>query len=389
MFAIRSLFAPLDARFLVTLALTVFSGVYLTKTGVSPIYGTTMLGLGALAAWLLAARGAAPLSMWTQSFFTLLLAVPFSIYHLALQSNVGNIVNFILGPILATLIPMSGRGLSRKQLVAIARAFVLATFAVATIECAYRLTHPDLSFLQDASEHREDIEDIAFYAYKFNSLMYIDSNFVGLQLAVLFAFLFGLSRQKVHIPRSWFAYTLLLTVLTLSRASIFACVFLMCAAAYSRFAKGPVLKFLVAMAVMAGALGAYYVIQDDASFATKFDILHRFVTYFGRAGLPEVLFGVGVGHAVSVIGIGAHNLAVTYTLEVGLLLAVLVLGYWLYVAAVFPAIGYMVLVWLVNGFSLTTLAVPYMYASAALLMMLYWTDRLSVAQSSAGSAEDT
>jgi hypothetical protein len=369
--AFRSLFARIDAGYIVTLLLTIFSGVYLTKIGVSPIYGTSVLGVAALVSWTLAARGAAPLSLWAQSFGIVLLMIPVAIYQASLEGGAGNVVNFVLGPILAALIPISGRRLDKQQLVSIARLFVLCTFAVTTVEGAWRLTHPDLSFLEDASQHRDDVEDIAFYAYKFNSLMYIDSNFVGLQLAVLFAFLMALTRKGVHVPRTWYVYTFLLTIGTLSRASIFACLFLVGIEGYRRLAKGPAFKFVVAFAMGCAAVGAFYLVQNDESFATKFDILRRFVHYVGSANLSDLLFGVGVGHAVHMLGIGAHNLVVTYVVEIGLVLTVVVLIYWLRFAVAVPVVGYLVAAWLVNGFSLTTFAIPYMYASAAILMLLH------------------
>lgn len=369
MHVLRSLFVRLDVGHLVTLLLVVFSGVYLTKTGVSPVYLTTLMGLVGMAALWLAAGGGAPASAWAQAIGTVLLMVPVALHQISLESGAGNVVNLVLGPILVALIPMAGRQLRRDQLVSISWAFVLSSLGVTAIESAYRLTHPDLGFLEETSQ-RDDAEDLAFYALKFNSLMYIDSNFVGLQLAVLFGFLLGLQRMGVHVSRRWQVATFVLTVATLSRASIFAILFVIGIEVYRRVVKGIVLKFLASVVAVAAVLGAFYAVQNDTSFATKFDILHRFIAYLGRADEVRLLFGLGAGHAKHALAIGAHNLVVTYVVELGLVLTVVLFGYWMVMAWNVPATRYMLLAWLVNGFSLTTLAVPYMYASAALLMLL-------------------
>src|SRR5262249_9452609 len=138
----------------------------------------------------------------------------------------------------------------------------------------------------------DDSEDFTFYGFKFNSLMYQDSNFVGLQLVVQFAFLLGLARHRVRIPRTWYVWTFLLIVLTLSRASMLTAAGLVAIDLYRRFARSVVLKFLLMVASAGAVAFAFYLVQNDISFGTKFDILKRFAHYLSGAHLSDLLFGV-------------------------------------------------------------------------------------------------
>lgn len=367
----RWLYQPIDGAYVATLLLVSFSGVYLTRLGISPVYVISAGSIVWLISLAFSGRLIATLSDWAMVLGTCALIVALVLQQSGLQVNAGNILNLALGPLLAAVVPLAGRRLSRPQLEGIARAFVTISLCVATVEAVWRLAHPDIGFLEDASQHREDIEDIAFYAYKFNSLMYLDSNFVGLQLALLFAFLLGLSAEGVRAPRFYFAWTFLLTVLTLSRASVGTVIVLASVSVFLRYRRAVLVQIAVLVGVVILGVLAAKAIGEDASFLSKFEILHRFADFEKRASWSDIMFGVGAGKAVGVLNIGAHNIVVTYVVELGVVVSIIVLSYWLLMAFAVQSSGYLVIAWLINGFSLTSLVIPYMYASGALLMLLH------------------
>ncbi len=81
----------------------------------------------------------------------------------------------------------------------------------------------------------------------------------------------------------------------------------------------------------------------------------------------DLLLGVGAGAADSVLGIGAHNLLVTYVVEFGLVSTALFVVLWALLLNEAPRRTPLLLAFLINGFSFTTPAVPYFYASLFLI----------------------
>lgn len=357
-----------DSSHLAMLLLVSFSGVYLTRLGVSPVYISTLLGVVASISVMSAAQVAAPLSAWMELTVLVSLSFIFTLHQVGLKVEAGNVLNFVLGPLVAALVQLVGCHVRRGQIENVAKTFIVVGLLVMTVECGYRLTHPDLAFLEDASTRRDDLENIAFYIYKFNSIMYIDSNFVGLQLAVLFAFLIALARLGMPIPWPYFFWTFTLVVLTISRASIFTCVLLM---GINGFISANLkVRLFISILLMTGLVSLPFFLLGDESFMSKFDLIMRFSKFLGSAGWMEVLFGVGVGRAVDVLGIGGHNLVVVYVVEVGLVVAASIFLYLIWLARKVAVVWFLIAAWLVNGFSLTTFAIPYMYAAAAVLRLL-------------------
>lgn len=359
-----------DFRFIGVFLVTVFSGAYMTKLVVSPIY--PFMGLGIILIMFLALTGrlSSPLSKW----FVLLLAIGifslFVIRQIVEQSTFQNVASFVLGPVAFISIIIAGAKLPRHDLGKISKAYVYLSVAIACVEASYRLSHPDFSFLDGAESRNVDIDEVAFYAYKFNSLMYLDSNFVGLQLAIVFAFVIALLSYDIKFKPIIYLSLIVLIFLSLSRASIFAAL-----GVGSFYLLRRMNRFLRAIALVLCLLiacGIFLYVQNDGSFLTKLAILEIFGNYLKTASTENILLGVGVGRASDVLGMGAHNIWVTYLVEVGALMSGFILLFWLFMARSVPGIIFLVIAWFVNGFSLTSLAIPYMYGSAAILWCLMY-----------------
>jgi hypothetical protein len=363
----------IDVRHLGIYLTAVFSGAYLTKLGFSPIYPLMAAGFLLLILTIATGRVRLPLMFWVMTAFTTIVLIFFTAHQTAEGSLFQNALNFALGPVGFLLITANGRRLSRGKIEKVARHVVYFTIILTLIECFYRLTHPDYSFLEDAEERQVDVADIAFYAYKFNSLMYLDSNFVGLQVAVVFAFTLALIRFDIRFPR--FVYIALFTIIcaTLSRASIIAALAALCFYIYPRLSFA-----LRAIGLMTGFIGVqivFLLVQTDGSFATKIALLQQLSDYLSSVSTDNLLFGVGAGRAIDYLGMGAHNLLVVYVVEAGLLLSALVGVVWLYLFRSANGSGIIIAVWLINGFSLTSFAMPYMYCAVAILWCLHWQER--------------
>lgn len=346
----------------------VFSGAYLTKLGLSPIYPLMGFGIALLFCLMLTGKVRSSIFFWCLFLSSLGIFAAFALYQNMVGSLLQNSVNFMLGPIGFVLIAGAGRGLSVARLGTAAKGLIYCTILLAAIECVYRLSHPDFGFLEGAEERNVAIEDVAFYAYKFSSLMYLDSNFVGLQLAVTVAFCLALTAYNVRFHWAIYLVLLVLVALTLSRASVIAT-----AAVFAIYAYPRLPRFLKVIGFISGLVIVellFFRIRADGSFLTKLDLLSQFQAYLSAARPTAIAFGVGVGNASKVLGMGAHNLLVTYVVEIGSILSIMVLAFWLLLSKSTEGVFLLVTAWLVNGFSLTSFAMPYMYCAAAILLCM-------------------
>jgi hypothetical protein len=340
--------------------LVVFSGFYATKIGISPVYLAVAAGLALFAAEACLGRGRMRSS---PSVGLLMLAfVWIAATQVWVEAPVPNVVNLLLGPCVYVAL-QSTPGPSPQESRRLAYTFIVLSLLLCGAEAAYRLTHPDYSHMYAAEAVGHDIGDLSWYAYKYSSFMYQDSNFVGLQLAALCALQAAIWKARLRFRWLMLTATLALLAASLSRASIVAGV----AAVGWAWSSGR--RWSRTAVIASAVVGASYVLptlNGDGSFASKFEILSAFSTYVDASEWSALLLGVGAGQAFSVLGIGAHNILVTYVVELGLVSSLLLLFAWIAITARSRATVPLVVAMLVNGFSLTTMAVPYLYASAFL-----------------------
>ena len=357
-----------DLRLAGMALLAVFSGAYAVKLGLSPVYLAAVGGAFILTLTSLIEGRGHSLPFWGGVCLTAGGLAWMLIFHcLVRASTLPNAVNLVMGPLIFGLLVTGAKDVRRDQYESLARWHVYISVLIMCLECIWRITHPDYSYLNQVTEL--DREDLAFYAYKLSSFMYQDSNFVGLQLVVLAGFLLGLAREGIKFNPLIHALVLALVVMTLSRASIFTVIFLYGLRFYFE-AKllGRVLCVIFGGLLVMATFVLY--IQTDGSFASKFDVLDRMVEHLRQASGGEVLFGVGAGLAREAIGMGGHNILVTYLLELGVLGSLFFFVFWLLAVYATPFATLMLVGLLVNGFSLTSYAVPYFYASLAMLWLL-------------------
>lgn len=358
-----------------TAMLAIFSGTYITKLPISPVYLFSALGVIFFLVSLSSLQVKAPTNAWYEFLLVSLAITTIAIIQINSGSNFSNIANLALGPLIHASLLVIGSKLDKSSLLKISNWHIGTSIALITIECIYRIANPDYDYLADAALTRGQIDDIAFYAYKFNSIMYLDSNFVGLQLAVLFAFTCAINEKYQRVSPWVYTSIFTLTALTLSRASLVTLALIYIALKFRQASKLHRITIATTSIIVFGTI--LYIVAEDASFLSKFEILHLFKSFLDYASINELLFGVGAGQASKLLGIGAHNILVTYAVELGLIGSFLFLCYWSWMVYQSPAVLFLLIAWVVNGFSLTTLAIPYLYAAAGLLRLLQHNNPLN------------
>ena len=231
----------------------------------------------------------------------------------------------------------------------------------------WRLLHPaefDLDKLEELG--------IGFHIYKLNSFMYMDSNTVGIQGVSLlsFACFIGCYIKRISIPL--LMIILIAIIITFSRAAILSSLLLIIF--YYLFIKKVPILFLyliVCLIFIFTTIGMLFYFSEDHSFLSKFHILELAATFLGENDWGTILLGVGLGNAIDFLGMGAHNLFVTFLVETGVL-GTLVFCFTLFcwwcalrkdwILIVFPT--------LLASMSLGTVVMPYLFTFVTLSILI-------------------
>ena len=338
----------------------VFCGFYLKNIWVSPIYISTLLGVAFTIILSLKTKRCA-----VRIDSSILIAISWIIYLIITQipyqknSAFYNLIFSILYYILSV---QSIRTLHPKKIIQYSKWLLDFSGILLVVEAVTRISNPIIK--------ATETEQNAFYRFKYNSIMYQDSNYVGMFILVLFFFLIYLESECSMCLKKEKICFLILSVLTLSR-SVIIVVFVLGFVFDRKINK--FYKFIAFF--FASVLGMYLVVTyilNDGSFISKLDIIKWSFKFFTeKASMYMRLFGYGLGHSVDYMGMGAHNLIVTYIMETGLV------GFAFWVTMLLNIFKrtrrkcyYIIIPFLVAGFSFASHFVPYLYCTISIILVL-------------------
>lgn len=333
-------------------------GLYITRiTAISPVYLVFILAL------MLAILTNVNCGKYKVSVFTLLsLIILLLSIFLFFNSQIPLVINLLIVLLSPMLVDSyyKRRYITKQNLLNVFLFYSL----VFILDGFWRIKHPYL-------EHVDKLEElgIGFQIYKVNSFMYSDSNFVGLEAVfILSCFLYmfkSVQRTGLLRIKYFFVFCALFfgVLLTFSRAAIIAMIllFIFFILMRSKFIK-TVSYMLAPVLLVVFSWFIYKRFTDDISFESKFNLIRYTLEYIKDSDIDMILLGVGLGNAVEVIGMGAHNLFLTFLIETGviglLLFLVLLCIMWFYLKE--DAIIIM-LPFLIASMSLGTTAIPYFF----------------------------
>lgn len=249
--------------------------------------------------------------------------------------------------------------------------FIFLVYSILFItDGIFRILNPETSNI----EKLESL-GIAFQIYKVNSIMYSDSNYVGLEALFLFSIYLYIQRflSKESKIRKVISILFLISILlTFSRSSIFCAIL---AILFTLLQGNKTTKCLLILILILTApiltIFIYNYFMSDISFNSKFHILNSAFLYLERASFDEIIMGYGLGNSVLHLGIGAHNLFLTFLLESGLLFFLVFLIFLIFLIKKLGINSFIVLVpFLLSSLSLGTTAIPYFYSFIFLCIFL-------------------
>lgn len=337
-------------------------------TPVSPVYISSVFGIFMLFLIKLSTQGfnrVKKINLYLFVFIVYLLLTQFVV-----GTNIHTFANVLISFFIFIVLLHLGLLIQYKDLIKATHLFIKFSILLLFFEAFWRLTHPQ--WVLDSGALVSE-EDISIYPFKMSSFMFQDSNFVGTYTATMFFFcnyLKGISRKRIRTYQTIFG---LLSVLTLSRAAVLGIVLVVLIRYLSKKVKTNIL-FVIGLGLPLFIYSLFYIfriIEQDDSFLSKFFIFNQTIDYWRTTDWMHRLFGVGFANAKYYLGIGSHNLLVTYLVDAGIIGLLLMLGFQIYYLIQTKGQGWdVILVFFVTGMSLAGHGVPFYYAQLAVIMLL-------------------
>ena len=219
-----------------------------------------------------------------------------------------------------------------------------------------------------------------FYNYKFNSIMFLDSNWTGFIYMIAFAFfiylrscnIFNISKRKCSI-------LLLLVLLSFSRAALFCCFIVLFFDFYMRRQKSERLLILSIAGILFPVLFycVFLFFLQDGSFRTKLELLNGILYYIQHIDIIHLLFGNGIGSAsnnlplLGNINLGGHLYIVVKLITFGLVGFLLDIFFFLAcIRFTNKKIFYLLLPFFICGLSMCPTNLSFMYVFIGLMIYI-------------------
>lgn len=299
----------------------------------------------------------------TVSFVPLLASLYFvSLFLSSPAPAVLNIIITFTSPLLVYVF-FNKKRISNTQI----NAFLLFYALLFLTDGIWRLLNPAEMDLKKLAEL-----GIGFQIYKLNTFMYMDSNFVGLQACSVFSFMCWLSYSGIKQNKLIAICLSIATFLTFSRSAIIVCFFsvFMMLLFKSKIPK-LILNLLFLILSLLVVMSVFIVFANDVSFMSKFHIFSIALEYLFREDWVTLFVGVGIGNAKDYLGIGAHNLLVTFLVETGIIGLIVFLVMNLYWYSILKR-GWLIVVFpfLLASMSLGTTAIPYLFTLVTMAILI-------------------
>lgn len=346
--------------YLSALFIIVFSGFYLSCVRIDPIYVAFVFGT---------------LFLYTNSISNrylklkadLIPIIAFIGYivitqYLILCNYTKPVINVLLALIYYIVTSRTIEDLDYKKISKISHIFINVSIVLLIVEVLYRWMHPiDLI---------ENITRGAYiYRYKISSIMYQDSNFVGLYIVVLFFFSVYFKKYFGEKYNVQLIILSILCLLSLSKASIIT-MFLFWIIYDLNMEK--ILKFilLVALGSTAGVWFLKMIIGDESLLA-RYALFYYASKYFESASILNKMIGVGFGNAKYYMNIGAHSIFIAFLVEAGVIGLVALLLLWIYIVKKSSGHASIVLFpFALNALSLSGHSISFLYCILAIICVL-------------------
>lgn len=355
---------------IILFVLLAFSGVYVSSWLIKPSYVAVIISFFILT--ILTLRGVR-YSFSSSIFILIAICVFYTIFNqFALEGELPTIIFYSCLILIPLLVSTFKSSTSKSNILLVSYIILIIYYSFETF---IRITNPDYSHLPKTGD---DGITSTFYIYKINSIAFEDSNFISVILVVYYISLRSTalySDIKVKYSLGLNIGLLTLILLTFSRSAYIGVLIFECMVLF--FFKPDVnMKLrglLVSIILVGGGICAHFIIEkiaSDPSFISKFYIVDLTVKYLSHESTLDILFGIGFGNAINVLGMGAHNIFIAIFIENGLIGTLLYLYILIMLSIRYKLTMLLIIPISIMGLSFSQIAMPYFYVVIAWLIFV-------------------
>lgn len=349
-------------NYVISYLIIVFSGFYLFNTPIKPVYILSLISYYLYLVFLLFKDKKKYIDKISIGSFIFIFYI--LITQLVKEIDIGVLFNILISFISMIILMQTLRNIKQEKIHKISYKFIDFTILLTLIDTINR-------FINSINMPNSD-----FYKFKFGSIMFLDSNFVGILIITTLFLCIYLQKYKIQNSNKRILILIILCILTYSRSAIISmsiCMyiyFFLKLKEKKRIYKEIFFMYSVALVFIVNNIIFNYIL-NDGSFYSKFYIVDRSIEFLSNeATINQILFGVGVGNTAQVLGIGGHNILITYLIETGIIgLMMYGLVMFLILSATKMKAWIILLPNFIAGLSLSSLAMPFMYIPCVIIYM--------------------
>lgn len=334
----------MDINYIINFFLIVFSGFYLASVlSISPIYISTIISLILIIINV----------MYRKKFFfngITIIAILLMIYILIIgyknNINFNRSFSYIFNYIYIILLQQSIFLISDLQLKKIISLFYKFNIILLTIEILTRISSTNIVDFRRFGTNKS----LYYYAFKFNSIMYMDTNFVGVYILIILMLGVYLNLEKNKILKTFLCFTF-------CKAAI--CVYFF--KNIKKYKKIGIIIFIFLIIL---------IIKNPETLLVRFLIVEKTIDYLKSADMHSIIFGLGMGNSISAIGMGGHNLFITNLLELGIIGSLFNFFLWYLFYKQSKKILIIAIPFILVGLAFAPTSIPYIYTCFFIIIKL-------------------
>jgi len=210
----------------------------------------------------------------------------------------------------------------------------------------------------------------SFYNFKFNGIMFMDSNFSAFYAMTNFAFMYYLKENKFMIISKYYLFLqFFIILLNFSRAAIIAILIFIFLCWLRK--QNNAFKFISIFLLPVLIFMIYNYASNDSSGHMKFKIITGTIKYIKGASVNQLCFGNGIFSSKDILGMEAHNFISNDIIEFGFIfLFFRIILFMLLFIITNKYFAYILIPYLIAGLSMTPGSIPYFYAIAGMMYVL-------------------
>jgi hypothetical protein len=293
------------SRFLFFLIIS--SNIYAVKIGFSPVYVLIP------SLFLFAVMRGIHKSTYTRASFVIFLLLVFALATATeFNGSLANLICLALGFFTAV---SEAAKVKTEDIFRTSYKSLYIVAGMLVIDSLYRLLNPGAPYaeMEQAIAGGEN----AYYLYKFNTLMFADSNTIALVALSWLCFILFLQDCGAHKNRILTIAFIFIILSSLSKAAIFGMFLILLLRISSKLPK--IINLLPVVLLLLMLFSNFEAIFGQGSGFSKIDIFDQFIYTTKDMSSFDIIFGNGIGSSESILGIFGHNIFITYIIDLGII----------------------------------------------------------------------